>query len=185
MTLETVSSLDAANERASRLTPELQAFVRTSEFKEWFGDWENNPDNASKMIDENGEPALVFFGGASGITQLSGDQRNRTGSDEIGFYFTTRKGNARFYAETLQDPQTDEPIPSSVYGAFLNIRDPYMKQPGDGVRTERVTEIPEGYDGLVAKGGQYEIVAVSPDQIALVQEELINVPKQPPLALAA
>jgi len=138
MTLETVSSLDVANERASRLTPELQAFVRTSEFKEWFGDWENNPDNASKMIDENGEPALVFFGGASGITQLSGDQRNRTGSDEIGFYFTTRKGNARFYAETLQDPQTDEPIPSSVYGAFLNIRDPYMKQPGDGVRTERI-----------------------------------------------
>lgn len=176
--LEPSPHSETTPEQVSRLSPEMQAFVRTPDFKKWFGDWENDPDSASKMVDENGEPALVYFGGAAGIKQLSGDQRTRTGADELGFYFTTRKSNARFYAEALRDPRTDEPLPSSVYGAFLNIRHPYVKQPGDGVRTERIIEVPEGYDGFVSKGGRYEVVAIAPDQIALVQEEPVNVPGQ-------
>lgn len=34
--------------------------VRTKAFKEWFGDWENNPSEASKVVDENGEPLVVY-----------------------------------------------------------------------------------------------------------------------------
>lgn len=37
--------------------------VRTPEFKAWFGDWENNPDTASKAVDpETGEPLVVYHG---------------------------------------------------------------------------------------------------------------------------
>ena len=38
--------------------------VRTKRFKEWFGDWENDPENASKVVDENGEPLVVYHGTA-------------------------------------------------------------------------------------------------------------------------
>ena len=40
----------------SKLRPEEWRAVRTSSFKNWFGDWENNLSNSSKMVDENGEP---------------------------------------------------------------------------------------------------------------------------------
>lgn len=32
--------------------------VRTQNFKNWFGDWQNNPSEASKVVDNNGEPLL-------------------------------------------------------------------------------------------------------------------------------
>lgn len=44
----------APNGKPSNLTPEQYKLVRTPEFKAWFGDWENNPEGASKVIDENG-----------------------------------------------------------------------------------------------------------------------------------
>jgi len=36
------------------------AQIYTPAFKKWFGDWENDSDNASSIIDENGEPLLVY-----------------------------------------------------------------------------------------------------------------------------
>ena len=34
--------------------------VKSENFKRWFGDWENDPDNASKVVDENGKPLVVY-----------------------------------------------------------------------------------------------------------------------------
>ena len=35
-------------------------YVRTKNFKDWFGDWEKNPKDASKTVDENGEPMTLW-----------------------------------------------------------------------------------------------------------------------------
>lgn len=53
-------NLLAPNGSPSNLTIKQYAQVRTKAFKNWFGDWENNPENASKVIDENGEPKLLY-----------------------------------------------------------------------------------------------------------------------------
>ncbi|HSW91206.1 MAG TPA: hypothetical protein VLG09_00990 [Candidatus Saccharimonadales bacterium] len=161
--------------RESKLSPELQAFVRTSEFKEWFGDWENDPDNASKMIDENGEPEVVYTGLPAGIHELHGGDRLHTGDDEVGFYFTRKRNFARNMAAQRRDFRTDEPIPSSLYSAFLNIRYPYEVRRGDGVHTTGVTidKIPEGVDGFI-NDKLREIVVFDPSQVALVKEESVN-----------
>lgn len=50
----------APNGRKSNLTERQYAQVRTKAFKDWFGDWENNPSEASKVVDENGEPLVVY-----------------------------------------------------------------------------------------------------------------------------
>ena len=50
----------APNGKQSNLTDSQYKLVRTPAFKEWFGDWENNPSEASKVVDENGEPLMVF-----------------------------------------------------------------------------------------------------------------------------
>ena len=52
----------APNGNPSNLTEKQYAQVRTKAFKRWFGDWENDPANASKVVDENGEPLVVYHG---------------------------------------------------------------------------------------------------------------------------
>ena len=50
----------APNGEESRLDERLYDEVRTGNFKKWFGDWENNPEEASKVVDANGEPLVVY-----------------------------------------------------------------------------------------------------------------------------
>ena len=49
----------APNGNPSNLTPEQYKLVRTPAFKNWFGNWETDPENSSKVVDENGEPLPV------------------------------------------------------------------------------------------------------------------------------
>ncbi len=173
MTVETMPHSQEASEftepSVSNLPPDLQEFVRSEGFKDWFGDWENNPEDASKIVDENGEPRLVYAGLPAGIVHIAGDQRLHTGSDEIGFYFTGRYNNARSIAEQRRHRDTDLPVSSSVYGAFLNARNPYYIQPGDGVRSDRVTQVVSNYDAYV-NGRLQELVVFDSSQIALITE---------------
>lgn len=57
--------MKAPNGKPTNLTERQWLQVRTKAFKEWFGDWENDPKNASKVVDENGEPLVVYHGSKS------------------------------------------------------------------------------------------------------------------------
>lgn len=52
----------APNGKPSNLNEQQWHLVRTPEFKRWFGDWENHSENASKVVDENFEPLVVYHG---------------------------------------------------------------------------------------------------------------------------
>nr|DAQ88786.1 MAG TPA: hypothetical protein [Caudoviricetes sp.] len=52
--------MKAPNGEPTNLTEDQWVAVRTPAFKAWFGDWENDPENASKVVDENGEPLVVY-----------------------------------------------------------------------------------------------------------------------------
>jgi len=74
--------LKAPNGKDSNLPEQLWLVVRTKAFKNWFGDWLNDPQNASKIVDENGEPKVCYHG-----TPLSRKQKTKnTGwyTDENG-----------------------------------------------------------------------------------------------------
>lgn len=45
--------------------------VRTPAFKEWFGDWEKDPANASKVVDpDTGEPLVVYHGTTASFSKF-------------------------------------------------------------------------------------------------------------------
>lgn len=50
----------APNGKESNLDERQYDEVRTDNFKKWFGDWENDPEEASKVVDANGEPLVVY-----------------------------------------------------------------------------------------------------------------------------
>jgi len=90
----------APNGRPSNLTPKQYSLVRSVAFKKWFGDWENDPKNASKVVDENGEPMVVYHGSKSfdiNEFDLSQSKRKSSGLKEFGTYFTDNTNLAKAY----------------------------------------------------------------------------------------
>ena len=112
--------LKAPNGNPTKLTPEQWVTVRTRAFKEWFGDWEHDPANASKVVDGNGEPLVVWHGTREHFYEF--EHGRAFGSGDIYGYL----GHA-FYA--TNDYETAETYADGGYkrtlGLFLNIRNPY------------------------------------------------------------
>jgi len=118
----------APNGKKSNLTPEQYKLVRTPEFKTWFGDWENDPLNASKVVDENGEPLVVYRGMPKKrkVGNIFRTNVNLFGSTGVGgratnyfaFYFTDIKEVAEAYGKNLTEEEEDYIVKSY----FLNVR---------------------------------------------------------------
>lgn len=75
--------LVAPNGKPSKLSPELWVATRLQSFKNWFGDWENAPENASKVVDENGEPLVVYHGSLQWFQIFNdGNERHQSGAPD-------------------------------------------------------------------------------------------------------
>lgn len=118
----------ASNGKVSNLTEKQYAQVRTKAFKNWFGDWENNPNEASKVIDENGEPLVAYHGGQKGINVFLNRDENINyentkhqgyrAKDRVGIYFSQYKDVAKNYASNYNKKDRE------IYEVFLNIKHP-------------------------------------------------------------
>ena len=85
----------APNGKRSNLTPEQYKLVRTTAFKKWFGDWENDAENASKVIDDNGEPLICYHGTSAKFNVFRDfDVKRSTMGNSVGFYFTPSEWSA-------------------------------------------------------------------------------------------
>jgi hypothetical protein len=105
--------LIAPNGKESNLTPEQYKLVRTKAFKDWFGDWENDPKNASKVVDENGEPLVVYRGSKSKNPNYIPHKHELSN----GIYFSTKKEVAELYTTSVWQNWVGR-----VFECFLNIR---------------------------------------------------------------
>ena len=98
--------MKAPNGKPTNLNERQWLQVRTPAFKNWFGDWENDPTNASKVVDENGEPMVVYHGGT---VENVFNKKNYT-------FFTSYEGTAHGYAKSG----------GSVGHFFVNLRYPLL-----------------------------------------------------------
>jgi len=144
--------LIAPNGKKSNLTPEQYKLVRTKAFKDWFGDWENDPENASKVVDENGEPMVVYHGTFREFNVFEW-------SKDGGYYFTEFSRIAEIYATSVQEGKTtnkpnETPI---VLKCFLNLRKPLRERIYGIVGRNKGlinTAVKKGYDSLIISGGR-------------------------------
>lgn len=125
--------MKAPNGKNSNLTERQWLQVRTKAFKEWFGDWENNPSKASKVVDENGEPLVVYHGQVSTFREFhphSSSRYDKTQKNGLKkkFYATSNKDIASQFAmsdDTFLSIQVadlvNEDIPESEVASYLGI----------------------------------------------------------------
>lgn len=109
----------APNGKQSNLTDVQYDTVRTPAFKKWFGDWENDPKNASKVVDENGEPQVVW----RGRDKTKGDVGDiiDIGKTNEGAFFADNKEAADLFMSEFQDINKND---YELIESFLNIRKP-------------------------------------------------------------
>ena len=105
--------LKAPNGEDTNLTEQQWLQVRTDSFKKWFGDWENDPEEASKVVDKNGEPLAVSHSTHNVFDEFIYKQKIDAGWLGAGFYF-------------FGDRSLDGQYGSHVMECFLNIREPYF-----------------------------------------------------------
>lgn len=148
----------------SNLTERQYAQVRTKAFKNWFGDWENDPENASKVVDRNGEPAIVY---RAGEINKDGTLKTRYKA----YYFAVARGMAEQYAKLENVPIHEFFLKANSINAIRNsaviIDSRGNKAPKRGLfempwTVEDVNIILEGNEAAFSSG---EYLVSSPNQI--------------------
>jgi hypothetical protein len=116
------SILLAPNRKSSKLTPEQYKLVRTDEFISWFGDWENSPETASKVVDENGEPLVLWHYARRLQYKLDKFFVFRT-AEQLGSHFGSLSQVSNLSPDAEYKIDKNE-LDFRFYEVFLNIRNP-------------------------------------------------------------
>ena len=101
--------MKAPNGKPTNLDERQWAQVRTGAFKKWFGDWEKAAEespssaktNSSRIVDENGEPKVVYHGSPYRFFRFDKARLGQsTGADSAkeGFFFTDNKDLAELFS---------------------------------------------------------------------------------------
>jgi len=159
----TAQWMKAPNGEDTNLTEDQWLTVRTPAFKAWFGDWENDPKNASKVLDENDEPLVVYHGSDADFDVFD-KTKGRANMDIQGMFFSPWELDSKGYG-------------ANVRAFFLNIRKPanegqgyktlnrHQGKNGAGVKA-REDLIAAGFDGV--NNSDEEFIAFEPNQIKSV-----------------
>ncbi len=146
------------------------SYIHSDAFKRWFGDWESDPENASKVVNEDGTPKVVYHGTNAefNVFDRSKGKPNDAGWLGRGYYF---------YGDYHESAQYAEYGKGRVMEVYLNIKNPYYAESAEMERlaeldsdaaSEEFTQnlINEGYDGVYYNGDlREEWVAFYPTQI--------------------
>ena len=114
--------------------------TETENFKKWFGDWQNDPVKASKVVNDDGTPKVVYHGTNAEFTVFNSNN---------GTYWFSESSD-------YVDSMAEERGGNELMRAFLDIKNPYYAKLAPGKFSDRNSEariIREakngGYDGVI------------------------------------
>ncbi len=124
----------------STVKPRLNNVTQSQQFKRWFGDWKNHPESASKVVNADGTPKVVYHGTNAEFN---------TFQQENGAYFFSE---SRDYAESMADERRG----NRIIEAYLKMKNPYTVKLSPEQFTDNIAEAPfiryakeHGRDGVI------------------------------------
>ena len=127
-------------DEGSTVKPKLKNVTQSQQFKRWFGDWQNHPESASKVVNEDGTPKVVYHGTNAEFNIFQ---------QENGAYFFSE---SRDYAESMADERGG----NRIIEAYLKMKNPYTMKLSPEQFTDNVAEAPfiryakeHGHDGVI------------------------------------
>ena len=174
----------APNGKKSNLNERQWAQVRTKAFKNWFGDWESDPESSSKVVDENREPLVVdglflnlkesplpkmkkAFSRAKKLAEMgrkaekdSGYQRNSTSfaySEEGDAFleeYMHSSDSVQALCDCLMDGYTPKPVVAFRYGEIRENQRSYNYR--DNILEKGVSVVGKVSEMNTKKSGYYD-----------------------------
>nr|DAG21938.1 MAG TPA: polyVal ADP-ribosyltransferase [Caudoviricetes sp.] len=127
-------------DEGSTVKPKLNNVTQSQQFKRWFGDWKNHPESASKVVNADGTPKVVYHGT---------NAKFNTFQQENGAYFFSE---SRDYAESMADERRG----NRIIEAYLKMKNPYTVKLSPKQFTDNIAEAPSiryakehGHDGVI------------------------------------
>ena len=124
----------------SKINMSVKNVTESQQFKRWFGDWQNHPENASKVVNEDGTPKVVYHGTNAEFN---------TFQQENGAYFFSESMD---YAESMADERGG----NRIIEAYLKMKNPYTVKLAPKQFTDNIAEAPSiryakehGHDGVI------------------------------------
>ena len=145
--------------------------VRTPSFKAWFGDWENAPEDASKVINEKtGEPLVVYH--ATRSERFEVFDHNKLGANtyanasDLSYSLTAVLGH---WFNTQDLSQNVAYKGGRSEAVFLNIREPLQPYSLDEL-AGRFSD----YEVLDEDGDAKSMEAITPEELRTLGEEAVG-----------
>ena len=103
-----------------------------------------NPDSVSKVVDENGEPLVVYHGSPHEFSVFDRRRIRNNTRNMRGFFFTTNRDTSGYYGKEMP--------------CFLNVRRPLVETRGEGGEETIQAALKDGsiarHDGTIAYAGE-------------------------------
>lgn len=124
----------------SNVKPKFADVTETQQFKRWFGDWQKKPRSASKVVNADGTPKVVYHGT---------NQEFHTFQSQNGAYFFSESQD---YAESMAEERGGD----RIIQAYLDMRRPLrvemqpgeFSDPNDEAKYLREAKA-KGHDGVI------------------------------------
>lgn len=136
-------------EKTSPVKPKFNDVTETQQFKRWFGDWLKHPKTASKIVNADGTPKIMYHGSPAQFTIFDRKKAKYSGQYGRGFYFTDSQSHAGTYGQQ--------------YSVYLNIRNPLQYGKGTVSRDQvRVflEAVAENEDYAIENYGTYDVDSI-------------------------
>ena len=108
------------------LAIQAKSRVYSDAFIAWFGDWKNDPTNASKVVDGNGEPLVVYHSTRANFNTFD-LSKSKSGD---GFWFKPWKDDSTVIGKIIEKLSRSHDIP-----VYLNIKNPVIVDKPSGYKS--------------------------------------------------
>lgn len=160
---QSIASNGIVHRFSEKVNMKISENTQSQQFKRWFGDWQNDPAKASKVVNADGTPKVVYHGTNAEFTVFNSNN---------GTYWFSESSD---YAESMAEERGG----NELMRAFLDIKNPYYAKLAPGKFSDPNSEariIREakngGYDGVIIEADTTDellkdtfYVVFSPNQI--------------------
>lgn len=141
--------IHSIRESGSPVNMKFQNVTETQQFKRWFGDWMKHPNKASKIVNPDGTPKVMYHGSPAQFTIFDKKKARSSGQYGRGFYFTDSQSHAGQYGQQ--------------YSVYLNIKNPleYGKGTVSRAQVRKFLEaVAENEDYSIENYGSYDVDSI-------------------------
>lgn len=147
---QSIASNGILHHLSEKVNMNISETTQSQQFKRWFGDWQNDPANASKVVTADGTPMVMYHGSPAQFAIFEKKKAKSSGMYGRGFYFTNSETHAGQYGNR--------------YSVYLNIRNP-LEHGRNMVSRQQVQNylesVAENEDYSIENYGTYDVEEVT------------------------